>query len=119
DAAVMALPMLISVVLFGQFLAGAQRYGPRHSIVPGTVIAHWGGLAASSAMAVLAAVAWVVQYTAARQALHQDDGPEPRRWLRDRSLGAAWGAGAVLGLGVTALYAAIAAGYLEVPAAPF
>jgi len=113
DSAGVIVPALLSVGLFAQFVAGTQRYGPRQSIEPGMVLAHWGGLAVASVLAVLAAAAGVLLSTAARH----EGAAEPR--LGSRLLGAALGAGAVGGLVVAAVYATIAASYFDMPAGGF
>ncbi|MER7008787.1 Hsp70 family protein [Dactylosporangium sp. NPDC000555] len=113
DSAGVVLPALLSVGLFAQFMAGTQRYGPRQSITPGMVLAHWGGLAVASVMAVLAAAAGVLLSTATRH----DSAAGGR--LVHRLLGAALGAGAVGGLVVAAVYATIAASYFDMPAGGF
>jgi MFS family permease len=108
-----AAPLLASMGLFGQFLDGADRYGPIRSIEPGMLLAHWGGLAVASVMALLAAVAAAPIVTAARH----EHAPNVR--LGQRLLGAALAFGAVAGVVIAALYATIAAGYFHLPVGPF
>ncbi|WP_238015026.1 Hsp70 family protein [Dactylosporangium sp. AC04546] len=96
--------------LFVQFVAGTQRYGPRESIVPGMLVAHWGGLAVAAVFAVLGVGVGVGWLVAARYETLGDE-----RLLR-RLAGLALAGGAVGGTAVSAGMAVIAAGYFDVPA---
>ncbi|GAB3848953.1 hypothetical protein GCM10027610_071320 [Dactylosporangium cerinum] len=111
-AAGVVLAAVGSIGLFGQFVVGAERYGPRQSIVPGMVLGHWGGLAFAAVLAVVATVAGASWLGTLRFEVVADDR------LRHRLYAVALAGGAVLGAVVAAGYGVFGVGYFDVPAGP-
>jgi hypothetical protein len=112
DAVTAVVAAVGSVGLFAQFVAGAQRYGPRQSIVPGMLLAYWGGLAMAAVLAVVAGAAgagWLGVWWPA---------PAGGDRLGRRWFGVLLAGGAVAGLGAAGGYAAVGVGYFDVPPGP-
>lgn len=105
------LATAVSVGLYAQFIAGTQRYGPRQSITPGTLLAHWGGLASAAVLAVVAAAAGAAW-------LHTATDPTVEPRTSERRYGALLMMAALIGLAVPAGYAIVAASYFDVPVEP-
>ncbi|WP_327007604.1 hypothetical protein OHA72_10230 [Dactylosporangium sp. NBC_01737] len=113
DVAAALVPALWSVVLFGQFMAGSERYGPRQSIDAAMLLAAWGGLAFAATFGLIAAVGGLMLVTAAR---HEEAGAPV--WVRHRLLAVSLAGGGVGGLVLAAVYATVAAGYFDLESGP-
>jgi hypothetical protein len=109
---VAVLAAVASVALFAQFMTGADRYGPRHSIDGGWLLAHWGGLCLAAVLAVVATAAGASWLHVARYAALDDDR------LQRRLFGVALAGSAALGVAVCVGYSVLAVGYFDVPAGP-
>ncbi|MEV0133659.1 hypothetical protein AB0H83_35005 [Dactylosporangium sp. NPDC050688] len=113
DLVAALVPAMWSLVLFGQFMAGSERYGPRQSIERGMLLASWGGLAFAATFGLIAAVSGFALVTAAR---HEEG--TAAVWVRHRLLAVALAGGGVGGLVVAAVYAMVAAGYFDLESGP-
>ncbi|MFC4998583.1 hypothetical protein ACFPIJ_12140 [Dactylosporangium cerinum] len=113
DVAAAAVPAMWSVVLFWQFMAGSERYGPRQSIDRAMLLAAWGGLAFAAVFGLIAVVGGLVLVTS----LRHEESAAPA-WVRHRLLAVALAGGGVGGLVVAAVYATVAAGYFDLESGP-
>nr|BFE56437.1 hypothetical protein GCM10020063_009630 [Dactylosporangium thailandense] len=123
DGAAVLLPAVWSMALFGQFLAGSQRYGPREKLfTPGMLLASWGGLAFAAVFGLVALVGGLLLATELRHDAADDgeDGPGMAGlgWVRHRLQALALAGGALGGLALAAIYSLVAAGYFDLELGP-
>jgi hypothetical protein len=121
DLTAVILPVVWSVALFGQFLAGGERYGPREKLfAPGMLLAAWGGLAFAATLGLIGVVGGLAVVVALR---HGDDGHSNSAgtaagWVRHRFIALALLGGAAGGVLVAAVYALVAAGLFDLDVGP-
>ncbi|WP_344612509.1 hypothetical protein [Dactylosporangium salmoneum] len=116
-----ALPALWSLGLFGQFLAGAQRYGPREKLAaPGMVLASWGGLAVAAVFGLVAVAGGLMLATSVRHepAPGNSGGGEVLAWVRHRLEALALAGGAAGGVAIAAMFSLVAASYFDLDVGP-
>ncbi|MGI5185451.1 hypothetical protein ACQEVZ_55320 [Dactylosporangium sp. CA-152071] len=115
------VPVVWSVVLFWQVLAGGERYGLREKVFDrGMVLAAWGGLAVAAQLGMVAVVGGLAVTTALRGGAGEAGGGGTALvgWVRHRLLALALVGGAAGGLLVAAVFAMIAAGYFDLDVGP-
>ncbi|MEV4515592.1 hypothetical protein AB0K00_42370 [Dactylosporangium sp. NPDC049525] len=111
------VPVVWSMALFWQFVAGGERYGLREKVFDrGMVLAAWGGLAVAAQLGMIAVVGGLVVTTVLRSGAGEDGGGGASLvgWVRHRLVALALVGGAVGGLLVAAVFAMVAAGSFDV-----
>lgn len=113
DVATTLAAATAGIGLYGQFLAGARRFGPAHHPEQEWLAANWGGLAVAAALATLACVVGATLVTAGRHDRGRD------RILRHRLVAVSLAAGGMVGLAAAVVAALATASAYELPAGRF
>ncbi|GLL08027.1 hypothetical protein [Dactylosporangium matsuzakiense] len=120
------VPLAGSIALFGQVLAGSERYGPREAVyAPGMLLAPWGAMAGAATLGLIALVGAVTLAFATR---HDKPAIRPRGnaaavlgtgpWVEHRLVAVGLAAGAACGVALSAVYALLAAAYFDLDLTP-